>query len=171
MGASILFTGNSTQAQSVSTTGWSTGGKNLEVTADDASCLTPLTAANDTFTFNSGAAPASIIINPTSGLATTEAGGRATFTVKLNSRPTANVTIGISSSDTTEGRVSPASLTFTSANWNTAQTVTVRGVNDYITDGDIAYSIITAAAVSADVNYNGMNAANVSVTNKDNDDN
>jgi len=31
---------------------------------------------------------------------TTEAGGTATFTVKLSSQPTANVTIGVSSSDT-----------------------------------------------------------------------
>ena len=32
---------------------------------------------------------------------TTEAGGTATFTVKLSSQPTANETIGVSSSDTT----------------------------------------------------------------------
>ena len=52
---------------------------------------------------------------------TTEAGGTATFTVVLNTQPTANVTIGLSSSDTTEGTVSPASLTFTTANWSSAR--------------------------------------------------
>ena len=36
--------------------------------------------------------------------------------------------------------MSPASLTFTAANWNTAQTVTVTGVDDSLDDGDIAYS-------------------------------
>ena len=89
--------------------------------------------------------------------------------MKLNTQPTANVTIGLSSSDTTEGTVSPASLTFTSANWNVLQTVTVTGVNDSIIDGNITYSIVTAAAVSSDANYNGKNAANVVVTNNDND--
>ena len=47
-----------------------------------------------------------------------EAGGTATFTVVLTSQPTADVTIGISSSDPTEGTVSTGSLTFTAANWN-----------------------------------------------------
>ncbi len=112
---------------------------------------------------------AGIIVNPTSGLTTTEAGGTATFTVVLNSQPSADVTIGLSSSDTTEGTVAPAALTFTSANWNTAQTVTVTGVDDAIVDGDVVYNIITAAATSTDASYNGMNAADVSVTNTDND--
>ena len=80
---------------------------------------------------------AGITVTPTVGLVTTEAGGTATFTVRLNSQPTANVTIGLSSSDTTEGTVLPASLTFTTANWNTPQTVTVTGVNDAVDDGDI----------------------------------
>ena len=44
---------------------------------------------------------------------TTEGGGTASFTVVLNTQPTASVTIALSSSDTTEGTVSPASLTFT----------------------------------------------------------
>ena len=61
---------------------------------------------------------AGITVTPTSGLTTTEAGGTATFTVVLTSRPVADVTIGLSSSDTTEGTVSPSSLTFTSANWD-----------------------------------------------------
>ena len=60
-------------------------------------------------------------------LATTEAGGTATFTVVLNTQPTANVTIALSSSNPAEGTVVPASLVFTSANWNVAQTVTVTG--------------------------------------------
>ena len=72
----------------------------------------------------------------------------------LNAEPTADVTVGLSSSDATEGTVLPASLTFTSANWNTAQTVTVTGVNDDLDDDDIAFSIVTAAATSADANYN-----------------
>ena len=110
-----------------------------------------------------------ITVSPVSGLVTTEAGGTATFTVVLNTQPTANVTIGLSSSDTTEGTVSPASLTFTTANWNTAQTVTVTGVDDAVDDGNQPYTIVTAAASSSDAGYNGLNPADVSVTNTDND--
>jgi hypothetical protein len=81
---------------------------------------------------------------------TTEAGGTATFTVVLNTQPTANVTIGLSSSDASEGTVAPTSLTFTAANWSTwPQTVTVRGEDDAQVDGDdTGYTIATGAAVS-----------------------
>ncbi len=112
---------------------------------------------------------AGITVTPTSGLTTTEAVGTATFTVVLTSQPTADVTIGISPSDPTEGTVSSPSLTFTPANWNTPQTVTVTGADDVLDDGNVAYTIVTAAANSADLIYNGINAADVAVTNTDND--
>ena len=78
------------------------------------------------------------------------------------------MTIGLSSSDTTQGTVNKSSLTFTSANWDIPQTVTVTGVDDAVDDGDIAYSIVTAPATSAG-GYNGQDASDVSVTNTDND--
>jgi large repetitive protein len=112
---------------------------------------------------------AGITVTPTTGLVTTEGGGTATFTVVLNSQPTSNVTIGITSNDTTEGTVTPATLTFTPANWNAPQTVTVTGVNDDVADGNQTYSILTAAATSTDTSYGGMDAANVAVSNTDND--
>jgi len=88
---------------------------------------------------------------------TTEAGGTATFTVKLSSQPTANVTIGVSSS----------LLTFTSANWNANQTVTVTGVNDSLNDGNQSYTVVLASANSSDSGYSGLNPNDVSVTNTD----
>jgi Ca2+-binding RTX toxin-like protein len=100
---------------------------------------------------------------------TTEAGGTGTFTVKLNSQPTANVTLGLTSSDTTEGTVSTPNLTFTANNWNVAQTVTVKGVDDVLIDGNIAYNIVTSAAISTDAKYNGFNPQDVAVANIDND--
>jgi hypothetical protein len=111
---------------------------------------------------------ADIIVSPTSGLTTTEAGGTATFTIVLNSQPTADVTIGLSSSDTTEGDVSPKTYTFTTANWNMAHTFTVTGANDDVADGNQAYTIVTTAT-SADTRYNMINPSDVSVTNTDND--
>jgi hypothetical protein len=110
-----------------------------------------------------------ISVTPSSGLITTEAGGTATFTIVLQSQPTADVVIPLSSNDTTEGTVAPASVTFTAANWNVPQTVTITGVNDAVVDGNIGYMIVTGAATSGDAAYNGLNAADVSVTNTDND--
>src|SRR5207249_5084913 len=106
-----------------------------------------------------------ITVAPTSGLTTTEGGGTAAFTGTRLSSTQANVTIALSSSDLTEGTVAPASLTFTSGNWNTAQTVTITGANDFGVDGNVAYAIVTAAATSTDAGYNGRNPADVGVTN------
>ena len=50
---------------------------------------------------------------------------------------------------------------FTSANWNTPQPVTVTGVDDAVDDGDLSYTILTAAASQRRCTYNGLNAADV----------
>ena len=108
---------------------------------------------------------------PTTGLITTESGGTAAFTVKLNRQPTADVAVSVSSSDTEEGTVSPASLTFTSQNWDNLQTVTVTGVDDNVIDGDQNYTVKLAAAVSDDPFYNNLKPDDVAVMNRDNDGN
>ena len=112
---------------------------------------------------------AGFTVNPTSGLTTTESGGTATFTIVLNTLPTADVVISLGSSNTNEGTVSPASLTFKSTDWNSPQTVTITGVDDSSIDGNAPYTIQTGAAASADLNYNDLAVADVSVTNSDND--
>ncbi len=122
-----------------------------------------------TGTIVSPATSPSITVTPTLGLTTTEAGGTATFTVVLNKAPTADVTINLSSSNPNEGTVNLSSLVFTSSNWNVAQTVTITGVNDALLDGNQAYSILLAPAISSDSSYNGLDAGDVSVVNTDND--
>ncbi|HTB72370.1 MAG TPA: hypothetical protein VK762_03960 [Polyangiaceae bacterium] len=113
---------------------------------------------------------AAIVLSRTSGLVTTEGGGTATFTVQLNTSPSASVTIGLSSDNVEDGTVSPSSVVFSSANWNVARTVTVTGVEtNTAADGSHSYHVVTAPAVSADANYNALNAADVSVTNEDDD--
>ncbi|MDB4972743.1 MAG: hypothetical protein JWN48_1084 [Myxococcaceae bacterium] len=89
-------------------------------------------------------------------VSTYEEGTVDTFTVKLTSQPTADVIVGVSSTDTTEATVVPASLTFTAANWNVTQTVSVTGVNDLAIDLDQSYGIHLAAALSADPKYAGL---------------
>ncbi|MFN9712203.1 MAG: S8 family peptidase, partial [Planctomycetota bacterium] len=110
-----------------------------------------------------------VVSSPSPSATSTEAGGAITFTVVLGVAPIANVTIPVSSNDTTEGTVSTASLVFTPANWNIAQTVTVTGVNDNVDDGDINYSVVLGAATSTDFDYNGMNPSDVNLTNTDDD--
>src|SRR3989338_4546390 len=101
---------------------------------------------------------------------TTEAGVTATFTVVLNSEPTGIVTTTVHSNDTTEGTINTSTLVFDAASWNLARTVTVTGIDDSVDDGDIAFSIILDTATSTDdVNYDGVNPADVNVTNTDND--
>lgn len=111
-----------------------------------------------------------ITVTPLSDLRTTEEGDTASFTVVLTNQPTSDVSIGLSSSDITEGTVSPDSLVFNTVNWDIPRAVTVTGVDDSVNDGDIAYTITTAAAVSLDMEYNGRDACDVRVTNVDNDD-
>ncbi|MDB5387366.1 MAG: hypothetical protein JWM11_3012 [Planctomycetaceae bacterium] len=109
-------------------------------------------------------------INVTAGnnLQTTEAGGKATFTVKLATKPTANVVIPLQSTNLQEGTVT-SSLTFTPTNWNQSQTATITGVNDAVVDGNQAYQIVFGAATSADTAYAGKTPSPISVTNIDND--
>ena len=75
------------------------------------------------------------VIVSKSSLSVSETGTSDTFTVRLNSAPTADVQFDLVSSATDEAIVAPSTLTFTSANWDTPQTVTVTGVDDKILDG------------------------------------
>ena len=107
-----------------------------------------------------------VTASPSADLTTNEDGTTATFTVVLNTEPTAVVTISLESSDTGEGTVPPDALTFATDAWNTAQTVTVTGVNDAIADGNQLY-MITLDPSSGDSSYNGLDSVTVSVTNAD----
>ena len=106
-------------------------------------------------------------VSPTSGLVTTEAGGTADFTIVLDTPPTADVIIDLTTTHPEEASLSPSSVTFTSSNWDTPQTVTATGLPDLVVDGDQIYFIITAPAVSDDPNYDGRNPSNVLATNED----
>lgn len=68
-----------------------------------------------------------------------------TYTIVLNRQPTADVVINLSSSDTSKVKVSPSSLTFTVANWDVQQTITVTSANNVITNG----SVMIAASIDS----------------------
>ena len=98
-----------------------------------------------------------------------ETGTTDTFTIVLNAQPASNVVLAITSSDTGEATVNTP-LTFTSANWNTAQTVTVTGVDDNLIDGSVN-STLTVAVVDAasDDNFDAVANQTVTATTTDND--
>lgn len=113
------------------------------------------------------AASAGFSVTPKHTLLTTEFGLAATATVQLDLAPTSDVVLQVTSSNPAEGLVSPDSLTFTPNNWNLPQTITVTGQNDAVADGDVAYQIQFAAAVSEDEKYSGLKPANLQVNNAD----
>ncbi len=96
----------------------------------------------------------------------TEGGTNDDYTLVLNTQPTADVSISISSG--TQTTTSPTSLTFTPSNWNTPQTVTVTAVDDNVVEGSHTQTI-TQTASSTDTNYNGISIPSVTATITDND--
>ena len=84
----------------------------------------------------------------------------ATFTARLAVMPAADVTANIVSSDLNAATVAPTTLTFTAANYDTPQTVTVTGVED----GNMMNETLTVMCTSA-----GIAATTVAVTVTDND--
>ncbi|MEH1825185.1 MAG: lamin tail domain-containing protein [Nostoc sp.] len=103
------------------------------------------------------------------GTDVTEGGATDSYTVVLNSQPTANVTININNGDIqTKTTTNVNSLTFTPANWNVAQTVIVTAVNDGLVEGSHS-STITHTATSTDTNYNVITIPGLAVNITDND--
>ena len=96
----------------------------------------------------------------------TEGGATDSYTLVLQSMPTANVTITLATDG--QATVDPAVLTFVPAGWNTPQTVTVTAVNDLVAEG-LHGSVITHTLASADGDYNGLAVANVIANITDND--
>ena len=79
----------------------------------------------------------------------------AEYTVALAAEPASAVTFSVTSGDTSAVTVSPASLTFTTSDWSTAQTVTVTGEQDADTDSE---------SVTVRHAGRGVKDANVTVT-------
>ncbi|EFO79572.1 Na-Ca exchanger/integrin-beta4 [Oscillochloris trichoides DG-6] len=183
----LLLNGAATQTLTFTNLNWATP-QLLTVTAvDDPTCeglhsgtinfavasgdpfYAPLTIVPQTVAITDND-PAELIVSALSSPTTSEAGATSTFTVRLRSQPLADVVVPISSSDTSEGSVSPAILTFTAANWSDPQTVTVTGVNDWVDDGDQPYTLTVGPTTSASALYANVTwPGPISLTNLDND--
>ncbi|MGD1944832.1 MAG: gliding motility-associated C-terminal domain-containing protein [Croceivirga sp.] len=101
---------------------------------------------------------------------TEEDGTTATFSVVLTAQPLTNVVFNVTTTDPGEGAVLPGSLTFTTANWNTTQTVTVTGVDDDIIDGSQSFNITVGINTAlTDTAFDGLASQQAGVTNLDDD--
>ena len=123
--------------------------------------------------------PAAVTITETNGsTSVAENGGTDTYTVVLDSQPTNDVTVTVTSRNpgavtvNKQGGTAGAAqtLTFTRSNWQTAQTITVTGVNDHSHNlGGSRSAIITHRTSSADSNYHSLTVDDVVVTVTDDD--
>ena len=93
-----------------------------------------------------------------------EGGGR-TYTVALASQPTGPVTVALSATGSPDVTVSPAVLTFTAADWDRAQTVTVSAAQDADAGDDAA----TISHTISGGDYGSVTAGDVGVNVEDDD--
>ncbi|WP_180272299.1 PKD domain-containing protein [Maribacter sp. 4U21] len=101
--------------------------------------------------------PFGIEVSPTV-LSTSEEGGTDTFTVVLEGAPSSDVILNLSASENgDEFSLSQTQLTFTAANWDTPQQVTVTGLDDQDLDGVQFFEILVAVVSSgSDPDYFGF---------------
>jgi hypothetical protein len=100
----------------------------------------------------------------------TEGGSVDAFTVVLTAQPTSDVVVRVTSADVGEATASPSTLIFTPADWSTSQPVSVRGVDDDVTDGDIVTIITVSVDAGASApEYGSVTGATVEVTTLDDD--
>jgi endonuclease I len=97
-----------------------------------------------------------------------EGGATDTYTVSLSSQPSANVTINTSSLPTSQVSATPASVTFTTANWNQPQTITLSAVNDSVFENSLV-ATVSHSITSTDTNYASLVPSSISVTVTDDD--
>jgi cytochrome c peroxidase len=83
--------------------------------------------------------------------------------IYLTNQPTDTVTIDLSVTDATELELEPAQLVFTTSDWFHPHEVKVKGLKDGELDGLATATIVTSSTQSADMRYNGIDVADVTV--------
>ena len=100
-----------------------------------------------------------VTVTPTA--LTVDEGGSGSYTVVLDTEPTADVTVEIQVPDNADIAVDKTELTFTADNWNTSQTVAVTAAQDAdaVTDDPVTITHIVSGG-----DYEDVTAAGVEVT-------
>ena len=167
-GGLIFSTANWNTAQSVIVTGVED-----DDTANENTRITHAVSGADYATTNADDVAVTITDDDMPGVMVSQStlmvdeGAMATYTLRLNTQPSADVVITATPNPATATVTGP--LTFTMANWNTAQTITVTGVEDADAAAN-ANAVIRHAATSTDAGYNnlaGIDTVTVTVTDTD----
>ena len=137
-------------------------GHYLQVTASYSDAEGPMKSAQAITDNPMGMATPRVIVSPTE-LSVNEGRSR-TYAVVLNTQPSGDVMVAISS-DNTDVTVNPANLTFTTANWETAQTVTVSAAEDY----DALQDTATVTHDPSGADYDSVSNADLPITVPEND--
>jgi len=103
-----------------------------------------------------------VSLSPTTILTVPET-GQVIYTLKLNTQPTANVTITPESSNTDAATVSSA-IIFTTSNWRDEQPITVTGV----TDANVEKEQLNISHTVVGGDYAGNSVPNIAITTTDN---
>ena len=144
----------------------------ITIAIDDANSDNSFDPINDqtvTVTNNDDDVAGFTITETEGSTAVDESGNTDTFNIVLNAQPQSDVVLTITSSDTGEATVTSL-ITFTSANWDTAQTVTVTGVDDDIIDGTQTSTItISVNDASSDDAFDSLADQTISASVADND--
>lgn len=99
-----------------------------------------------------------VTIAQTGGTTAFTEGGSETYTIVLNSQPTANVRVAVAPGvqcNVGSGMGTPSNVVFTTGNWNSAQTVTVSVPDDTTMQGSRDCTI-NHTVTSTDTFYNGI---------------
>ena len=123
-------------------------------------------ARTTTFTIAAPPTPGVTITQSGGSTAVIEGGNTDSYTLVLRTQPTADVTVTLNTGS--QITTDKTTLTFTSANWNTPQTITVNAVNDTITEGNHT-STISHSISSTDTNYSNVTLPDIAVSITDND--
>ncbi|RNE88520.1 FG-GAP-like repeat-containing protein, partial [Marichromatium sp. AB31] len=102
-----------------------------------------------------------------SSVEVTEGGATATYTLVLDTQPSADVTVTLDTTNDQVG-VDQTTLTFTPEDWDTPQQVTVTAVDDSVGEGPHR-GVISHTVTSTDAGYDGAAIDNVQVAVTDDD--
>lgn len=104
----------------------------------------------------------------TPSAAVTEGGATDSYNLVLTSQPTADVTVGITSSPSGQVVVSPTTVTFTATNWNQPVPLTITAVDDSLYEGTHAVTL-QHSITTLDPYFSTLEAVSLPVAVADND--
>ncbi len=175
--SSLTFTTNNWNTAKTVTV---TAAQDADAVTDSAVTLTN-TASGGDYAGEAASVTVSVTEDDTAGVSVSptsfslQEGNSVTYTIVLATQPEAAVTLTASGFTNTDASVSPETLTFTTNNWDTERTVTVRAtqdddaidepritVNHSVAGGD--YGSVTVPSVTVDITDDDMRGVTVDLT-------